>query len=454
MPASARATASILWAVNRPEWGIAFLSIAHAGGVAVPLDVRHTVEFGRKIVAQTDAKLVVASRQTEASARELGLPIVWIETLPDQARRAEPLPAAPVTGATLAEIVFTSGTTGEPKGAMLSHGNLLACATTMTTVISFGERDRLLSVLPLSHLYEQVLGLIAPLTVGASIVYPVSRQPAVLMKTFRDFKVSILLIVPQGLRLLDAAIERRVDQSGRRKRFDQAHRLAGRAPKWLRRLLFRPVLREFGGRLHTIGVGASALDVDVAKRWTEMGIDVLQGYGATEMGPVVSFTRPERNIIGTVGEPIPGVEARIARGRRDPRSRAGTVRGLLAERGGDGRRDRRRRLVPHGRSRGVHEGRHADVPRPEEGHARPARRPEGLRRGRRGRAQRRRPRPGCGRGRLATRRRPPRPRGPAARRPVRRGRCHRRRPTGAWRLTSRSAAPRRGPTRTSRGRTP
>jgi long-chain acyl-CoA synthetase len=302
----------ILWAVNRPEWGIAFLSIAHAGGVAVPLDVRHTVEFGRKIVAQTDAKLVVASRQTEASARELGLPIVWIETLPDQARRAEPLPPAQITGATLAEIVFTSGTTGEPKGAMLSHGNLLSNATMMTKVISFGERDRLLSVLPLSHLYEQVLGFMAPLTVGASIVYPVSRQPAVLMKTFREFRVSILLIVPQGLRLLDAAIERRVDQTGRRKRFDQAHRFAGRAPKWLRRLLFRPVLREFGGRLHTIGVGASALDVDVAQRWTEMGIDVLQGYGATEMGPVVSFTRPERNVIGTVGEPIPGVETRIA----------------------------------------------------------------------------------------------------------------------------------------------
>ena len=303
---------AIIWAVNRPEWGIAFLAIAHAGAVAVPLDVRHTVDFGRKIVAQTGAKLVVASRQTEASARQLGLPIVWIETLPDRARRATPLPSAPVTGDTLAEIVFTSGTTGEPKGAMLSHGNLMASATAMTQVLPFDERDRLLSVLPLSHLYEQVLGFMGPLIVGASIVYPVSRQPAVLIRTFRDFKVSVLLIVPQGLRLLNAAIERKVDQAGRRARFEQAHRIARRAPRWLRRLLFRQVLGEFGGRLHTIGVGASALDLDVAQRWTEMGVDILQGYGATEMGPVVSFTRPERNVIGTVGEPIPGVEARIA----------------------------------------------------------------------------------------------------------------------------------------------
>jgi long-chain acyl-CoA synthetase len=302
----------IVWSVNRPEWGIAFFAIQHLGAVAVPLDVRHTVDFGQKIVAQTEAKLVIGSRQTEASATQLGLPIVWVESLPDEARRCDPMPAAPVKRDTLAEIVFTSGTTGEPKGAMLSHGNLLASATTMMGVLSFGAEDRLLSVLPLSHLYEQVLGFMAPLTVGASIVYPVSRQPAVLIRTFRDFKVTVLLIVPQGLRLIDAAIERKVDQSGKRQQFERLHQIARRAPKPVRRLLFRTVLSQFGGRLHTVGVGASALDLDIARRWTDMGVDVLQGYGATEMGPVVSFTRPKRNVLGTVGEPIPGVEVRIA----------------------------------------------------------------------------------------------------------------------------------------------
>jgi long-chain acyl-CoA synthetase len=134
----------------------------------------------------------------------------------------------------------------------------------------------------------------------------------VLVRTFRDFRVTVLLIVPQGLQLLTSAIERKVDQAGRRDRFEQLHRLARRVPRPIRRLLFGSVLREFGGRLHTIGVGASALEVDVAQRWTDMGVDVLQGYGATEMGPVVTFTRPERNILGTVGEPIPDVEVRIA----------------------------------------------------------------------------------------------------------------------------------------------
>ena len=301
----------VLWAVNRPEWGIAFFAIAHLGAVSVPLDVRHTVDFGRKIVGQTEAKLVIASRQTEASARELGLPILFVETLPDLARRKQPVEPAEVKASDLAEIVFTSGTTGEPKGAMLSHGNLLASATTMMRVLAFGPHDRLLSVLPLSHLYEQVLGFMAPLSIGASVVYPVSRQPAVLIRTFRDFKVTVLLIVPQGLRLLNGAIERKVDQAGRRAAFERLHAIAKHVPRPIKRVLFRSVLREFGGRLHTIGVGASALDVDVAERWTDMGVQMLQGYGATEMGPVVSFTRPERNVLGTVGEPIPGVEVRI-----------------------------------------------------------------------------------------------------------------------------------------------
>ena len=302
----------IVWAVNRPEWGLALLALAHLGAVAVPLDVRHTVAFGRSVAGKTDARLVLASRQTDASAVELGLPVLWIESLPDLARRVAPIAPAPIAGDTLAEIVFTSGTTGDPKGAMLTHANLLGCATAMGSVMRVAPDDRFLSVLPLSHLYEQVLGLIGPLLQGASVVYPVSRQPAVLLRTFRDFRVSILLIVPQGLRLLDAAIERKVDQAGRRARFEQLHAIARRLPFRARRLLFGPVLRELGGRLHTVGVGASALEVEIAQRWTEMGIRVLQGYGQTEMGPVVSFTRPQRNVIGTVGEPIPGVEVTIA----------------------------------------------------------------------------------------------------------------------------------------------
>ncbi|MGH2357305.1 MAG: AMP-dependent synthetase/ligase, partial [Candidatus Limnocylindria bacterium] len=303
---------AIIWAVNRPEWGIAFLGALHAGVVLVPLDFRSAADFAAKVAERTGAKLVLASAQTVKQASAIGLPVLLIEQLPDLARSAEPLPTPPVGGDDLVEIVFTSGTTGDPKGAMLTHRNLVSNAQALLEVFPLGPNERLLSVLPMSHLFEQTCGFLTPLLAGASVVYPVSRQPSVLMRTFKDFRATMLLIVPQGLKLLDNAIERKVDATGRRATFERLHEWARRAPRLVQRLLFRPVLSQFGGRLRTIAVGGAAMDVALAERWTQMGLDVLQGYGATEMSPVLTFTRPERNRHGTVGEAIPSVEVRIA----------------------------------------------------------------------------------------------------------------------------------------------
>lgn len=302
----------IIWAVNRPEWGIGFLGAIHAGAVLVPLDFRTTSDLAGAVATRTDARLVLASTQTAEAAARLGLPVVLIEELPDRARTADPLPTPKIAPDDLLEIVFTSGTTGDPKGAMLTHRNLVSNAESLLEVFSLQSHERLLSVLPLSHLFEQTVGFLTPLLAGASVVYPISRQPSVLVRTFREFRATMLLIVPQGLKLLDNAIERKVDATGKRATFEKLHRWARRLPRPLRRILFRPVLAQFGGRLRTIAVGGAAMDVELAARWTEMGLEVLQGYGATEMSPVLTFTRPQRNEPGTVGEAIPDVELRIA----------------------------------------------------------------------------------------------------------------------------------------------
>jgi len=301
----------VIWAVNRPEWGLAFLGAVHAGIVLVPLDVRSAPDFAVKVARRTRAKAVLASRQTEPLVEGLDLPVILIESIPDRARDAQPLPAAEVGPDDLVEVVFTSGTTGEPKGAMITNRNLASNATMLQSVFPFRDDERLLSILPLSHLFEQTCGFIAPLFAGASIVYPVSRQPAVLIRTFREFGVTMLLVVPAGLKLLDNAIERKVEAGGKRATFERLHRLARHLPRPLKRLLFRPVLAGFGGKFRTLAIGAAALETGLANRWQEMGFDVLQGYGATELSPVVSFTHPKRNRLGTVGEPIPGVEVRI-----------------------------------------------------------------------------------------------------------------------------------------------
>ena len=302
----------VIWAVNRPEWGIAFFGAVHTGAVLVPLDVRSTPDFAARVVERTRPVAVLASHQTLDRARALGLPLHTIESLPDLARGCPPLPDQGLERDDVVEIVFTSGTTGDPKGAMLTHGNLLADAEAAIRVFPLGPQQRELSVLPLSHMFEQTGGLIAPLLAGASVSYPTSLQPAVLIRAFRQFRASMLLIVPQGLRLLNNAIERRVDQGGQRTMFERLHAIARHLPMSLRRLLFLPVHAQFGGRLRYVAVGGAALDPDIGARWTEMGVHVLQGYGATETSPIVSFTPPERNKLGTVGPPIPGVEVRVA----------------------------------------------------------------------------------------------------------------------------------------------
>ena len=302
----------LVWAVNRPEWGISFLGLLWAGAVVVPADVRTTDELAMKLAAQTRAKLVLASLPTLKAASRLELPALAIESLVDMARSAKPLPHPDVDPDALAEIVFTSGTTGDPKGVMLTHRNVATNAATLASVVPLGPETRLLSILPLSHMYGLNPGFLAPLTAGASVVYPTSLQPPVLARTFRERRVTMLLAVPQVVKLLNNAIERRVDADGRRATFERLHTVARHLPMWARRLLFRPVLSRLGGALEYLAVGGAAMNPNIARRWQEMGVVSLQGYGATETSPVVAFTRVEHNRIGTVGEVIPGVDVRIA----------------------------------------------------------------------------------------------------------------------------------------------
>jgi long-chain acyl-CoA synthetase len=301
----------LIWAVNRPEWSIAFLGALWAEAVAVPVDVRSTDALVTRIAAQTSAKLVLASLPTIKSASRLELPALAVESLVDVARESRPLPRPEVGPDTLAEIVFTSGTTGDPKGVMLSHRNVASNAAALTSVVPLGPETRLLSILPLSHMYGLNPGLLAPMLAGASVVYPTSLQAPVLARTFRERKVTMLLAVPQIVKQLNNAVERRVDASGKRATFERLHAIARHLPMPLRRLLFRPVLSRFGGGLRYLAVGAAAMNPVVARRWEEMGVVSLQGYGATETSPVVAFTRIEHNRVGTVGEVIPGVKVRI-----------------------------------------------------------------------------------------------------------------------------------------------
>jgi len=301
----------LIWAVPRPEWGIASLGVQWARAVSVPVDVRSTDELTAKLAAQTRPKLVLASFPTLKAASRLELPLITVESLVDRAPTSPPTERPTIDPDTLAEVVFTSGSTGEPKGVMLSHRNIVSNSVSLQGVVPLGTETRILSILPLSHMYGMNPGFLAPLIAGAMIVYPTSLQPSVLAQTFREQHVTMLLAVPQVLKLLDNAIQRRVDASGRHDLFERLHAISRHLPLGLRRLVFWPVLHQMGG-LRYVALGGAPLNPLLARRWDEMGVIALQGYGATEMSPVISMTRLEANRIGTVGQPIPGVEVRIA----------------------------------------------------------------------------------------------------------------------------------------------
>ncbi len=198
----------LIWGVNRPEYGIAFLAALRVGAVLVPLEANYAAEFAQKIAERTQASGAIVSSQTLARAQTLRLPLYQMEVLPDLARQCVPLEKAALTGDDLAEVVFTSGTTGDPKGAMLTHRNILSNAVAATQIFPIGPKMRLLSFLPLSHMFEQLGGFFCVLLAGASVIYPTSRQPAVVRRTFKERKVSMVLITPAVVKSLMLAIER------------------------------------------------------------------------------------------------------------------------------------------------------------------------------------------------------------------------------------------------------
>ncbi len=302
----------ILWGPNSPHWVLIFFGCLRAGVVLVPLDLRSAPDYVERVVSRTEPKLAFTSRFTPKGEADLGVPEIAFEEL-EQAIAGLPEPEdVDIQPHDLAEIMFTSGTTGDPKGVMLTHRNLTANIEGVSQYISCQPSSRLLSILPLSHMYEQMGGLFMTLHYGASVTYPTSRQPTVLSRTMRERKITTMLLVPQGLELLMNGIEREVARQGKEALWGKLQKIAARLPFPLRRRLFRKVHKQFGGKLDFIVSGGAALDPDLGRKWELLGVKIVQGYGATEASPVISnHTILERRHDST-GRPLPNVEVKIS----------------------------------------------------------------------------------------------------------------------------------------------
>ena len=302
----------ILWGPNSPHWVLIFFGCIRAGVVLVPLDLRSAPDYVARVVSRTDPKLAFTSRLTPKDEVDLGVPEISFEEL-EAAIQGLPRPEhVDIAPDDLAEIMFTSGTTGDPKGVMLTHRNLTSNIEGISQYISCNTSSRLLSILPLSHMYEQMGGLFIVLYHGASVTYLTSRQPTILARTMRERRITIMLLVPQALELLMNGIEREVKRQGRESLWNRLLRIAAATPFPLRRLLFRRVHKQFGGKLDFIVSGGAALDQDLGRKWELLGVKIVQGYGTTEASPVISNHSLRERRLGSTGRPLPNVEVKIS----------------------------------------------------------------------------------------------------------------------------------------------
>ena len=303
---------AVLWGPNCPQWVLAFFGCIRAGVVLVPLDVRSAPDYVERVLSRTEAAVAFTSRFTPKGDVDLGIPEITFEDL-DGLIEGMPQPeGVEIAPDDLAEIMFTSGTTGDPKGVMLTHRNLLANVEGVCQYIVCPPDSRLLSILPLSHMYEQMGGLFIALRTGASVTYPTSRQPTVLSRTMRERKITILLLVPQGLELLMNGIEREVRRQGKEALWEKLLKVAEKTPFGLRRKLFRRVHKQFGGKLDFIVSGGAALDYDLGRKWELLGVKIIQGYGTTEAAPVISNHTIQERRFDSTGRPLPNVEVKIS----------------------------------------------------------------------------------------------------------------------------------------------
>jgi long-chain acyl-CoA synthetase len=311
----------LTWSPSAPELPAAYFGAMRAGLILVPLDLRMSTDAIAGVVARADPRHLILGTGRDAPDPATAN-LAEFPTTTTDALSAEPDPATfPPDWQTqldawprpkpedVWDLIYTSGTTGSPKGVMVAHDNLLATLAAIDHVIPPLDH-RILSVLPLSHLFEQAIGLIYALSVGADILYVRSRNPRILFEALRSHRVTSMILVPQVLDLFWSAIEREAERSGRAKAFERLRRIARRLPYRVRRLVFRSVHQRLGGGLSLFVSSGAFLPPALQQAWEDIGVVVIQGYGSSENGFGTCTTREDHGL-GTVGRPMPPVELRI-----------------------------------------------------------------------------------------------------------------------------------------------
>ena len=313
----------LLWGPNSAEWLACFWGILLRGGVVVPMDPTASPDFVRRAIQDASAKLIVRDRQL---AEFPGAPpSVVLSDLKDVSRtpelgvKTQDEPGDRSTRSTIAQILYTSGTTGEPRGVVLTHGNFLANLEPLERGIEEYRKCerwfhplRFLTLVPLTHVFGQFMALFVPPLVGAAIVFAPSTNPAEIVRSVKRERATALVAVPRMLDLLKAGLEREWESRGESRWFARTLEGAG-GKKFLRRAwMFRRMHRRFGWKFWAFISGGAALANDTESFFKRMGYAVVQGYGMTETASLISLNHPFRATEGSVGKILPGLECKLA----------------------------------------------------------------------------------------------------------------------------------------------
>lgn len=323
----------VLVSNNAPEWGMTYFGVLRAGATCVPVDPESSIGEIINFVRASGATGLVISEELRAKHDDLDERLleekletthIWrfaeVFALPPQKIEDERIALLPakVHPQNTASLIFTSGTTGQPKGVMLTHKNLTSMVSMLASIFDMTTKDGVLSVLPLHHTFEFSTGFLTPLSRGAQITYLPELTSEELTRAIKNGHVTGMVGVPALWELLHRRIKTRFSE--RAKWIADAADGLIVANSWVRdhspfnlgQIIFRPIHAGLGGRIRYLISGGSGLNEQVKKDFHGLGFTILEGYGLTEASPVLTVTRPQNKLLSlSVGKPLPGVEVKI-----------------------------------------------------------------------------------------------------------------------------------------------
>jgi long-chain acyl-CoA synthetase len=324
----------LLWGPNSAEWVAAFWGCLLRGGVAVAMDDGATPEFAARVARDVAAKFIIQSREKPPLDPEIprlaledlagtlsDSQLVAAHQVPGEVPKSiyECLADEPLTRRHVAQILFTSGTTAEPRGVVLTHGNFLANLEPLERGIEAYRKYerwfhplRFVSLVPLSHVFGQFMTLFVPPLLGATVVFEASANPAEIIRTIKRERATALIAVPRMLDVLRGGIARDFEAHGQGEWFARAYSAANGRKFLGRPWRFRRVHRRFGWKFWAFISGGAALSGETEEFFKRMGYAVVQGYGMTETASLISLNHPFRATQGSIGKILPGREFRLA----------------------------------------------------------------------------------------------------------------------------------------------